>query len=399
MPGGVAARRSFAIALALLAVGQPAFGGSERAADAPVTADASSPGEWRAAGVPATTFSRDFGWGIGVHGGIYRFEPGYAPYRLGVTALVYGTTGGVQTHMLSIDAPPGLGRSLRLRVQGGYRRQLDAPFYGFGNDATVEADAPTGYYGYRSSAPFGLVSVQRGLAGELSAFAIYRLYLTQNEARPGSLLDELEPEGVEGGRHGSMTAGLLWDSRDHEPDPRRGLVLELSARLGNRFLGSEFRDGAVYAGASAYHPVGSRAVAAGRLGVDRQFGSPPFDRMKDFGGMFQTGGLGGGTTLRAAPQALYLGTTTLAANGEARLRFAEFDPRGVGVALAGVGFVDLGRVFDEPPSLPGFGLKGLHAGMGVGLRLVLQQVFVVRLDVNLVGGVGPRTYLDAGHAF
>jgi hypothetical protein len=61
--------------------------------------------------------------------------------------------------------------------------------------------------------------------------------------------------------------------------------------------------------------------------------------------------------------------------------------------------VDAGRVFDARPTAPDFGAGGLHGGAGLGLRAILDRVFVIRLDMSLVGGTGPRIYLDAGHPF
>ncbi len=96
--------------------------------------------------------------------------------------------------------------------------------------------------------------------------------------------------------------------------------------------------------------------------------------------------VGGGTTVRGAPQDRYLDKTMAVANAE--LRYPVYKSLGGTIAL------DAGRVWSSPRKLS---LQGWAVNPTAGLRLYLRS-FLARLDV----GFGKETtgvYFNFGHAF
>jgi outer membrane protein assembly factor BamA len=149
--------------------------------------------------------------------------------------------------------------------------------------------------------------------------------------------------------------------------------------------------------------VAPTLVIAGRAAVDTMVGDVPFDHLQDFGSFFTpflaVTGVGGGLTVRGLRPSEYVGKTKAIANAEVRWRFARVKPCDATpeVRLAGVAFVDTGRVWEgpDPAGLPGL---GLHVGAGGGLRIAWGDLVVLRADVGYSEG-GARVYADFGHVF
>lgn len=71
---------------------------------------------------------------------------------------------------------------------------------------------------------------------------------------PGSQFERDHPDG-EPGLVSLGQAGLLFDTRDHEPAPTRGVLLEASVRGAHRATGSDWSFAGVSASGHLYHAL------------------------------------------------------------------------------------------------------------------------------------------------
>lgn len=84
-------------------------------------------------GLPLISFSTDdgFGYGVRIYGTYY--EEGYAPFKFQTYGQFYRTTNGFEYHEFSLDSLKFLGSPLRVRMNIGIERYLNAQFYGYSN--------------------------------------------------------------------------------------------------------------------------------------------------------------------------------------------------------------------------------------------------------------------------
>lgn len=363
--------------------------------DAPAGAPAPEP-RYALGGVLLSDYSTDFGLGLGVNATVERFDAGRAPWQAALTAQVYASTGGQQVHYLALDVPQAFGGAWRLGAVAGYRRDQAAPWYGAGNDARIDPSKPAGYYRWDEEAPYARVSARRALFASLSAFAQYRLSYNGVRAAPGSLLAAEAPTGLGGGRFAEGAVGLVWDSRDFEPSPTTGLLVEASARTAQRWLGAESSFTGLFASATGYARPLERVVVAARVAFDRELGDVPFNHLRDLGAYFALSGLGGGSTIRGLVPNELVGHQKLLANLEARVRLLTLRWDGHEVSGGLAAFVDTGRVWDGADASAPW--TGLRAGYGGGVRAWCGRYFVWRGDVGFAEGRA-RVYFEVGQMF
>lgn len=350
---------------------------------------------WRLAALPIANYNSDFGLGGGLRGAAYLGVPEAKLYRLAVDAQIFAATRGTRSFFAGVDAPDLLGTRLRLIARAGYSRNLAAYWFGPDVDGTPRTESPRFLHDERSF--WTQLGARAPLTAHLSAFAVHRLQDTGIHAAADTHLREQAPEGFEGNRFSELVAGVLFDSRDHEAQPTRGSFAELSVRGAHALLGSESDTFSAFASWAGFFPLHPRLVLATRLSADRQWGRVAIQRQRDFGGYAMVGGLGGAGTLRGLLQEESIGPLKLLTNTEARVRLLEAKPFGVDTAVGAVLFADVGRSwtgFDAFLATP----LALRYGVGAGLRLILQQFFVVRLDVARAES-GVRLYLQVGEVF
>jgi hypothetical protein len=191
--------------------------------------------------------------------------------------------------------------------------------------------------------------------------------------------------GYNGGRIGLIQSGLMWDTRDLEPDPSRGMFVEYAQEISASWTGSEFDFTKHLVQGMFYQRVLpdylGRTVFASRfaLGYIRG-GNIPFTEVLDLWGASEGGGipvLGGARALRGYREGRFAGMVTGLANLELRSRFYQTHFMGQHLAFSAVPFLDAGRVWD------GFGdieFNNIKVNPGVGLRLAWNQATILRMD-------------------
>lgn len=428
--------RAIPLALALLLVparglGQAAEEPAEAEAPPPETAD---PNRLEVAPLPEISYDSDLGLGVGVLLDATKYHPDFDPYRTNLTAqafLVIGPNpdGGVrvafQNHYVRLDFPGLAGQRLRLKARLGLRHEVNARYYGIGNasinlrpwkridrdTAPVAWAAARRYYDYQQVRPYLQVEALARIAGDLEAYGALNVWwnwvtlITDSklvEDLNGTAGDDVTAMLLGAGRHGVLegTAGLVYDTRDDEAYPTRGMYHELGVRGGPTFeLPGGY--GGLHLQTRFYAPLlDDWLVVAARIMVDALFGDPPFPELARFGGQRPDYGPGGAVSTRGVPLQRYHGKIKLISNLELRSKLVRHMLLKRPFAFGLQTFVDLARVWTDwtaSPALDGSAI-GLKVGLGGGLRLYWGSNFVVRGDVGWSpDGLG--VYFDVNHIF
>ena len=191
--------------------------------------------------------------------------------------------------------------------------------------------------------------------------------------------------GYNGGRIGLLQTGLMWDTRDLEPDPSRGMFLEYAQEISATWTGSEFDFTKHLVQGMFYQRVLpnslGRTVFASRFALGYIRGNNiPFTEVLDLWGASEGGGipvLGGARALRGYREGRFAGMVTALANIELRSRFYQTTIMNQHMAFSAVPFLDAGRVYD---SFGDMSLDNIKVNPGIGLRLAWNQATILRMD-------------------
>ena len=324
------------------------------------------------------------------------------PYKAALGAQVLFTTSGVQSHYLRLDVPRLFGTPLRMWLGAEFHREINAPYYGLGNDTSSNvADHPelsgTHPFTYLRRYPQANIAFTFPFSTSgirISAFARYlNLHIEQYD---GSLLAAEMPPGSNGGQEVQFGFGILVDRRKGEAVPTGGYLLEAALRGSEKGMASDHTYFGGTARAMGFVPIGSRIVLAARVEGDALTAGTPLFELSRFGGVDPLEGVGGERTVRGIPKARFIGRVKAIATGEARIRFADARMFDRLVSFGVVGFYDTGRVWmlqgnDGP-------FFRFHHGVGGGLRMYHRE-FVVRFDVGTSAERAANIYLTFGNFF
>ncbi|HEV8511121.1 MAG TPA: BamA/TamA family outer membrane protein [Gemmatimonadales bacterium] len=307
-----------------------------------------------------------------------RPEPSFGRIALDIGASTQGS------HLVILDAQaPAYWDGWRLGLTLSWTRANRFGYYGQGNDANFDRDSTAGRsYFYRVSRRnrSARLTVQRKVVGpvrllvggtaertdfrELPGESVFRRDRTAGTIRP----DDLHLTDAVG------RAGIVFDTRDLEVDPHRGVFAEALVGRGRGYT-RKTAHVRVYV-----HPL-ERLILAARLAGEDITGTAPL-------GALQTietsdgaaGALGGYRSLRGYYDGRFVGPGKVLGGVEARYGFL-WAPRLLEVKL--FAFYDAGRVFGPGESFR-LTRRGLHSSMGGGVALALMRNTLVILE----GGKG-----------
>ena len=208
--------------------------------------------------------------------------------------------------------------------------------------------------------------------------------------------DIIKDEEAHGGNTTQIRLGLVYDSRDHNSDPTRGIYAE-----GTLVGAPDIIDRKGYGNLSftflwrQYVPIyKDKLTFAYRLGAqNRLAGNTPWYMINNLNTMFfqkmYTEGLGGSVTLRGVNRNGVLGEGFAFGNVELRWRIVNFKFINQNWIVALNPFFDAGIVtqkFREDKLIEsGYysGEKdGLHMSAGTGLKLIMNRNLVVSVDLG-----------------
>jgi outer membrane protein assembly factor BamA len=202
--------------------------------------------------------------------------------------------------------------------------------------------------------------------------------------------------GVHGAPSNYLSAALVYNSRDDLVRPTEGwelLVKYLSAdhALANR--DTDYQK--LIFDVSYLRPlVWRRQVIAIHANTEVVFGDDediPF---------FELSSLGGDDTMRGFFPQRFLGKGSALANAEYRLKLVDFNFRRLwDVSIDGVGFGDVGRVYEGSQDFLHHPFDHIRYSYGGGLRIALSSGLVARIDAGFSPEETGLIYLTFGHPF
>jgi outer membrane protein assembly factor BamA len=256
--------------------------------------------------------------------------------------------------MLNLKADYAVGKG-KWRIMGGY--ELQNLQYKTFHGAETEATHPS--TGQNSTVPNGISLLER-------------------DYEQGLIF------GLDGGWVSLIQTALIYDTRDFEPDPTKGIYFEAANEFSNKIIGSQFNFNKLFFQGRMYKklPVGKRTVLAGRIGVGTIFGdkAPFFEFQDQWSPDGSINALGGKQSLRGYRSNRFLARSLAFANVELRARIADLKlgKQNFGFGLAP--FFDAGTVRDKWQYL---NFSKIKISYGAGARIAWNLSTILFFDYGI----------------
>jgi len=237
--------------------------------------------------------------------------------------------------------------------------------------------------------------------GETDLSSINVILTTPNAKT--KLTEDKESEkinGYNGGYTNLLKTGIAYDSRDFEPNPRKGIFAEINFIKSSKAWGADFEFQRELVHAKIFYlvlpKVFSELIFAGRMALTRVTGTIPFYEYRHIWSIdTPIYGLGGGTTLKGYKQDRFVGNVMGFANAEIRYRFTSLRLGDEYFTFQIVPSFDLGRVWNSIHSINTIGYKYSH---GIGLRIIWNQSTVISIDYA-VSREDNQFFMNLNHNF
>lgn len=395
---------------------------------------------WNIGALPAVTYDADLGIQYGAFANLYYYGDGsrYPEYNHSFYLELSRYTKGSGVYRFSYDSDRLIPK-LRITADLSYLTDLAYDFYGFNGYEAVyhkswtEEEDPAYksrmFYKYdrklfRWKVDFqGKLSEEklRWIAGfnflffKTGPVNIDRLNKGKDEEDllpdTDGLFDKyiqwglITEEESDGGFVPEFKAGLVIDTRDNRPNPMKGIWSEAVVAISPEILSAESSFSKISVTHRQYFTIISEYLSlALRLAWQSSIGgNAPFYYQSQIITSILKGsvseGLGGSKTLRGVLRNRVIGDGIFFGNAELRWKVARFRFHNNNFYVALNGFSDFGKVtkkisvsasgFDEsdrentPDDYFDPGTEKLHFSCGAGLRVAMNQNFIVALDYGL----------------
>lgn len=379
---------------------------------------------WSLTPLPALSYSSDLGFQLGAILDAYWFGDGstYPEYIHKITAEACYFTKGSGIYYLFYDSKFLL-KGLRLTASASYLPNTMMAFYGFnGYEAPYIKEKNAGFYAVDRNLLRIMGDLQGKITGNLgwAAGAAYFNYSTgrvkvSKYDKDVTLYDLYRKYGIidadesGGGNHIELRTGLVYDTRDNEPDPSEGIYADLLLygspdiidRRGHSYLklSASFRH---------YIPViRNRLVIAYRLCWQGTVaGNAPFYIQQNYATLFlkqiNSDILGGAISLRGILYNRVVGDAMAWGNAEIRLRLFSFRLLGQEWYVTANPFFDAGIVTRpfRPAEIKAVGTdesipadvrrtiysgerEKLHMSAGTGVKIVMNRNLVLSAEYGV----------------
>lgn len=296
-------------------------------------------------------------------------------YRSALTVNGQISTSGSRELLLEARMPD-LFRGWRLVATLNGQRRTRENYFGIGNDAVYDdgnvTEAQPHFYRSLNVRLMARGEVQRQVIGPLRVLAGVHAERWRIDTLPGpgqlrlDLAAGRDPTITRPTNEVAFRAGLVFDARDSEPAPRRGMLIEVIHAVADPDIAGDLDYQRTTVNVAGYLPVLPQLVIAARVAGERMTGTP---RLGSYYVMEASDrplhALGGSASHRALYRNRFLGPGKLFANFDVR-----YDVFAVPTLarLTLVGFLDAGRVFDTDA----FELTTRDMNVGGGLGLFMQ---------------------------
>jgi len=375
------------------------------------------PTGWSFGGVPAIAYNSDTGFMYGIVLNTYNYGDGstYPDYKYSLNTTWTRTTKGSGENTLFFDSKYLLPANIRITSELSYLTEQALPFYGFnGSESDYNADYEDSassvyktrvYYRHERNI-FKLTSNFQGklLKDNLRWVGGFGLWNTEvapvdvealNEGQDDAdklplntdgLFDEYGFTDKDGGSTNFIRAGVVYDTRDNEPNPMSGMWSEVLLTAVPGFLGNDFSYQTLTATHRQYFTIKPKDLSfAYRVGFQKQLGDDvPFFMLPFYQGSFKTTeGLGGSKSLRGVMKNRIVGSAIGFANLEARWKFLRTVVAGQNLYLALNAFMDAGKVITRYETSATPLDDELHISYGAGFRIALNENFIIAIDYGM----------------
>lgn len=379
-------------------------------------------------GFPIIAFDNDKGFQLGALCNLYDFGDGsyYPNPRQQLYAEASWFTKGSQLYVLNYDNR-FLIPKVRFSFVAQFSNEKAMDFYGFnGYQSYYDPSMPSAYYKFGRKVPHGKLDFTGEITKHLYWKFGYHFKYFIIDSFTSSTLDDhdvtpmgytlfdwykhfglINPDEVKGGMTSSWLAGIMYDSRDVESAPSRGIWAEASFEYAPKWMGTNKPYCKYYASFRHYVPIlADNLVFAMRGTVQGYIGKPafyviPYDSFLGYG--YDRDGFGGYRNIRAILRDRVQGKSTFYFNTELRWKFVHFSLFKQNISLGLSAFFDGGRVlvpyesddnsFDPslaiiPEQLRRLSLNGLdkekfHLSAGAGFRFIMNRNFIIAVEYGM----------------
>lgn len=377
-------------------------------------------------GIPDISIDPLNGFGYGVEGSIIfngkRSNPffEYTPYLTKIDITLFNTSNQQREIIVSLDKPYIFKSKWRIRGELAYEINPNLLYFGITDETLNNLKAisqrdnvpqpqfsGSSYSDYENSLTGNLTTFNTytkqeyiaNISGEYSIFdskirvliggelaglnittAIDSLSRLQNDKNTNNLL------GVGKSTITFLQLGLVYDTRDFEPAPNRGVFAEVTNEFSNQIIGSNFNMNKLFGQVKWYKKIFpnklKKMIFASRFGIGYTFGGAPFFEYQDeWSSEGSIEGLGGAHTLRGFKQSRFLDRGMYFFNTELRTRFAHFTVLQQHLVFSAVPFFDAGSVYKN--IMVAFKRNRIRYSEGLGLRIAWNSSTILRFDYAL----------------
>ncbi|MGF1585357.1 MAG: hypothetical protein ACFCUM_08560 [Bacteroidales bacterium] len=387
---------------------------------------------WTFGALPAISFNSDLGLQYGGVVNLYYFGDGssYPKYMHSIYAEISRFTKGSGVNRLFYDSEY-LIPNIRVTADLNYFTEKALDFYGFNGynslyNASMEDDTHAEYlsrmfYRHERNMFRFTLDFQGQLAGQelrwIGGIGLLNNSISTvdidalNEGKdqedmlpdiPGLYDRYLEwgvisPGESKGGNAHHLKLGVIYDSRDNEPNPMSGVWSEAVIFAAPGFLGNgDFAYSRISLTHRQYFTIVERNLSfayrlnyQGTLGGNVPFYMLPY-MINSFSLSSNTDGLGGSKTVRGVLRNRIVGDGMVFGNFEMRWKFFRTVLFNQNIYLALNGFMDAGQVvtnrkIDVPAGSPFYSFynpdeESMHVALGGGFRIAMNENFIIAVD-------------------
>jgi outer membrane protein assembly factor BamA len=391
-------------------------------------------------GIPDVSSDPINGQGIGAEGSVFfngkRSDPffAYTPYRAELKLAVFITNKAQKELSLGLDIPYIANTKWRLRTEAAYSLDPNQLFFG----VTEKSLAPLSYLpdnnpsnGIVNNASFK--NYENSLTGNKVFYNTYtkkeavlnvsgersffegkvRLLIGYeiaaiNISTPLNDSSFVHTEYLAGhitgfgkNRISLLQTGIIYDTRDLETDPSRGIFAEITNEISSKALGSQYNFNKTFVHANGYYSIlpkkFKKVVLCGSFGLGNTSGAAPFFEYPDaWSSEGDIDGLGGSRTLRGYKQARFAAPVMQYTDFELRCSFWKLKVLKQNLVFSGVPFFDEGGVWNSLSRINH--LRNLRYSEGLGLRIVWNANTVLRFDYA-ISKEDHQFFFKLGHTF